>query len=315
MQERTFRRKWIKFLIIDMSLSHIAVLPKQVRQLAESEKKGLVYLDGTLGRGGHARLLMDGLDIKKALLIDRDPLALENAETWLEAYRRKGIEISLHHRSFEELSEVLKDENLSGIDLALLDLGVSSPQIDDASRGFSFLKPGPLDMRMNPKDKTSAADLIARSDEETLAKIIYEYGEEHASRKIAKAIVAHRQCSPIRDTHALASLIESVIPRRGKIHPATKTFQALRIAVNRELDQLKEVLEQIPKLLNPEGRVLFISFHSLEDRLVKHAFMEWKKEGLGQILTKKCVTAEYAEIKQNSRSRSAKLRAFMKAAA
>jgi 16S rRNA (cytosine1402-N4)-methyltransferase len=186
--------------------------------------------------------------------------------------------------------------------------------LDQAERGFSFQKAGPLDMRMNNRLGPSASDLVMTLPEEELANIIYQYGEERASRRIAKAIVEKRKIIPIKDTHTLASIIESVLPRTGKLHPATRSFQALRIAVNKELEELELALGQCLELLSEGGRVIIISFHSLEDRIVKQTFQTWKKEGYGKIITKKCLTAASDEARLNSRSRSAKLRVFEKGA-
>lgn len=296
--------------------AHQPVLAREVLELACGAKDtaGLSFLDATFGRGGHSDLILGELPVKTCILLDRDPEALRYAKNWIQTRTRDGLEFILKQCCFSEMKKVLEQNGLRGVDLVLLDLGVSSPQLDDPQRGFSFQMPGPLDMRMNPSEKVSAASLIAEIPEKDLADLLYTYGEERASRKIAKAIVEARKQRPIRDTLHLAGLIEEVLPRRGKIHPATRSFQALRIAVNKELQQIEEALKHMPGILNPGGRVLVISFHSLEDRMVKQTFRQWKKDGVGEVLTKKCIQASGAEVRNNPRSRSARLRCFARAA-
>ena len=271
--------------------------------------RDLHVLDGTFGRGGHARAIGERAQIAAYIAMDRDPEAMKVAQAW-----NPSFPLHLIDAPFSTMGDALQERDMKDLDVIFLDLGVSSPQLDDATRGFSFMRPGPLDMRMDPRSGPSAADLIRNLGEKELADLIYKYGEEHQSRKISKAIVTHRAISPIVDTHQLASLVESVIPRRGKNHPATQTFQALRIAVNRELEELESTLDQILDLLRPGGRALIISFHSLEDRLVKLRFREWKLKGEGTLPVKKFVAADASEMKLNPRSRSAKLRVFEKRA-
>lgn len=292
------------------SREHLPVLANEV--LAYLPEGKLSILDGTFGRGGHAQLMEEKVETYFAM--DRDADALKAAASLKEKWQGQS-EVKIHDGCFSEMETFVKNEEVPGVDVVLLDLGVSSPQLDQGERGFSFNKPGPLDMRMDSRKGKSAADLIQTMSEKDLADAIFQYGEERGSRKIAKAIVDQRKFSPIRDTLGLANLVESIIPRRGKAHPATKTFQALRIVVNRELEELELALEAIPKILNPGGRAIIISFHSLEDRLVKQAFVSWKKSDLGQIITKKCVTATRDEQRFNTRSRSAKLRCFEKGVA
>lgn len=267
----------------------------------------LVVLDGTFGRGGHARAIAQQAEVSTYVAMDRDPEALKVAKEWAPSFPVHVVDAP-----FSTMSKALEQRGLDKVDVIFLDLGVSSPQLDDPNRGFSFLRPGPLDMRMDPRSGPSAAELVRDLDEKELADVIYKYGEEHQSRKISRAIVSHRGIAPIVDTHQLASVVESVIPRRGRNHPATQTFQALRIAVNRELEELELVLDQILELLNPGGRALIISFHSLEDRLVKLRFREWKQQGKGWLPVKKFLAADATEIRENPRSRSAKLRVFEK---
>lgn len=288
---------------------HIPVLLREV--LSALPKRGpLKVLDGTFGRGGHARWIDQYFDVSDYAAMDRDPRALETMAEW-----DAKAKVHVHDGAFSEMDLFLERCGLSPVDAIFLDIGVSSPQLDEAERGFSFLKAGPLDMRMDCRKGPSASDLVMTMDEAELADVIYQYGEERASRKIAKAIVQHRKLAAIKDTHTLAQIVESVMPRTGKLHPATRTFQALRIAVNRELDELKLALSKGLDLLNEGGRIIVISFHSLEDRIVKQAFQEWKKSGHGKIVTKKCLMAQPDEARLNPRSRSAKLRVFEKTSA
>ncbi|HKT30298.1 16S rRNA (cytosine(1402)-N(4))-methyltransferase RsmH [Dyella sp.] len=223
------------------------------------------YLDGTFGRGGHARAVLSRLGPDgRLLLMDRDPQAIATAQREFAADPR----VSIRHANFSTLAEW--DETADGLDGVLLDLGVSSPQLDEASRGFSFMADGPLDMRMDPTQGESAADFLAHADEREIADVLWIYGEERFSRKIARAIVEHRKDSLLTRTGELAALVERLIGRRepGK-HPATRTFQALRIRVNRELESVERGLDAALERLKPGGRLSVISFHSLEDRLVK----------------------------------------------
>ncbi len=223
------------------------------------------YLDGTFGRGGHARAVLSRLGPEgRLLLMDRDPTAIATAQAEFSGDPR----VSIRHANFSSLAEW--DETAAGLDGVLLDLGVSSPQLDEAARGFSFMADAPLDLRMDPTQGESAADFLARADEREIADVLWTYGEERFSRKIARAIVERRAEQPITRTGDLAALIERVVGRRepGK-HPATRSFQALRIQVNGELDALKRGLDAALERLNVGGRLSIISFHSLEDRVVK----------------------------------------------
>jgi 16S rRNA (cytosine1402-N4)-methyltransferase len=223
------------------------------------------YLDGTFGRGGHARAVLSRLGPDgRLLLMDRDPQAIATAQNEFGADPR----VSIRHANFSTLAEW--DDTAAGLDGVLLDLGVSSPQLDEAARGFSFMADAPLDMRMDPTQGESAADFLADADEREIADVLWIYGEERFSRKIARAIVERRKETPITRTGELAALVERLIGRRepGK-HPATRTFQALRIRVNGELQALEQGLEAALERLNPGGRLSIISFHSLEDRMVK----------------------------------------------
>ncbi|HJW04966.1 MAG TPA: 16S rRNA (cytosine(1402)-N(4))-methyltransferase RsmH [Rhodanobacter sp.] len=223
------------------------------------------YLDGTFGRGGHARAVLSRLGSDgRLLLMDRDPAAIAAAQAEFAADPR----VSIRHANFSRLAEW--DETAVGLDGVLLDLGVSSPQLDEAARGFSFMADAPLDMRMDPSQGESAADFLAHASEREIADVLWHYGEERHSRRIARAIVADREATPFTRTGQLAALIERVVGRRepGK-HPATRSFQALRIRVNGELDALQQGLDAALQRLKPGGRLAVISFHSLEDRAVK----------------------------------------------
>lgn len=265
-----------------------------------------VYVDGTLGAGGHAEAILGRLGPAGRLIgVDRDSEILEIARSRLGADNR----VLLHHGSFDEWED--EDGIAESIDGILLDLGVSSLQLDRAERGFSFSKTAPLDMRMDPWQGDSAADFVAEASEKELEKILKEYGEEPFAKRIARTIVLMRRTRPIKTTTALADVVSSAIPRGAwprRIHPATRTFQALRIAVNGEMKRLENFLRDIPGRLNPGGRVAVISYHSLEDRRVKQAFVAAEKAGVLKRLTKKPVIPSEEEILENPRSRSAKLR-------
>ena len=282
-----------------------------------------MYIDATVGLGGHSYEIAKRLGAPGHLIgLDKDPQALEKAgsrlsapgfrsESQAEAGSRKPEvdwpTITLLHRSFAEIAKGVEPGSVDGI---LADIGVSSLQLDDAARGFSFQAEGPLDMRMDPHSERTAEQVVNHLDERQLADVIYEFGEERRSRRIARAICRSR---PIRNTAHLAEVISAAArpmnQAERRIHPATRTFQALRIFVNRELDDLKAMLGAAPKLLKGGGRIVVISFHSLEDRIVKDAFREGSQEMRYRILTKKPVTASEEESDRNPRARSAKLRA------
>ncbi len=293
--------------------THVPVMVNEVLRWSDLPRGGLTVLDATFGRGGHTRRLLAELDVRVMLLMDRDPLAVAAAEE-LRAELAGKTDVRVRRDTFDRSGAFLRAEGLAAADVILMDLGVSTPQLEDPQRGFSFHKPGPLDMRMDPGEDQSAADLIARLPEQELADLIYHYGEEHASRRIARAIVEARGRGRLRGSGELAAVIERVLPRRGKLHPATRTFQALRIAVNRELEILEAALKELPDLMAPGGRFIAIAFHSLEDRLVKNALRDWRQRELGEILTPKCVRPGREEVLANRRARSARLRCFARAA-
>lgn len=268
---------------------------------------GQVMVDGTLGGGGHTRLLAAAVgENGRVVAVDRDPEPVARAETTLQ-----GLPILLAQASYAEVPEVLEETELENVDGILLDLGLSSDQLEDADRGFSFNAEGPLDLRFDPTSGKSAAQLLKRITPERLADIIYNYGEERFSRRIARAICDRQRVEPITTAADLAQIVRRCVPppkRHGKgkaIDGATRTFQALRIAVNEELRELEIALKRLPDILRPLGRIAIISFHSLEDRIVKNAFRDDPRLNP---LTRKPILASDEEISQNPRARSAKLR-------
>ena len=271
---------------------------------------GGTYMDATLGLGGHSTAIARRLGPEGHLIaFDRDPEAIESAQARFAALRAELNDqmprITIHAAAFAEAASWAEPQSLDGI---LADFGVSSLQLDTAQRGFSFQADAPLDMRMDPRSGVTAEQVVNQVSEEDLANLIYEFGEERRSRRIARAIVRAR---PVTTTAQLAKVVTSSAPaiHSDRIHPATRVFQALRIYVNGELDQIASLLRQAPLLLRPGGRMVAISFHSLEDRIVKDAFREGKTSGIWKVLTPKPVTATEEEIRNNPRARSAKLRA------
>jgi 16S rRNA (cytosine1402-N4)-methyltransferase len=271
-------------------------------------RPGGAYVDGTLGLGGHAEMVLRRSAPDGTLVgFDRDPQALERARARLAEF---GPRVRFEHADFREIPARLG----AAVDGVLLDLGVSSMQIGDAERGFSFSAEGPLDMRMDPTEGFTAADYVNRLPERELADVIYRYGEEHASRRIARAIVETRRARPFTTTTELAEVVRRSAgrSRRPGLDPATRTFQALRIHVNRELEDLGPALERIADVLAPGGRLVVIAFHSLEDREVKQTFRALSARGGYRLLNKKPIVPTEDEVRANPRSRSAKLRAIEK---
>jgi 16S rRNA (cytosine1402-N4)-methyltransferase len=285
--------------------AHVPVLWREAIEILNVQPDGY-YIDATLGAGGHAEEILRRLDKGKLIGIDRDPAALAFAGERLKDFGEKLITMP---GNFAQISDLYAASGFPPADGLLADLGMSTMQLEDASRGFSFSTPGPLDMQMGPNSGPNAADLANEMSEQELADVIFKLGEERHSRRVARAIVKGR---PFRLTTELAQVVTRAIPSRTalrQIHPATRTFQALRMAVNRELECLESLLAQALDVLKPGGRVVILSFHSLEDRLVKWAFKAWQREGRARILTRRVVRPSEAEIAANPRSRSAKLRA------
>ncbi len=283
---------------------HTSVLPAEVMSFL-AVKPGMRVVDGTLGGGGHTRLLAEAVGPDGLVIaVDRDPIAIERG-----ARELAGLPVRFAQANFRDIPEVLDAVGLDAVDAVLLDVGLSSDQLSDESRGFSFDSDGPLDLRFDPTEGEPAWRMVNRMKPESLADIIFEYGEERFSRRIARKIAAVREKQPIRSAREFARIVTSAIPKQyppPRIHPATRTFQALRIAVNEELKSLRIALERIPTRLVPGGRLVVISFHSLEDRLVKQAF---RNTQVWECLTRSPIEASNEEVLRNPRSRSAKLRA------
>lgn len=305
---------------------HLSVLPNEVIHYL-ALKPGGVYLDGTLGGAGHAALILENAPAAMLIGIDRDREALAAAGERLAVY---GDRVRLLHGDFAGVADHLNSLGITGLDGFILDLGVSSHQLDTKERGFSFQQDAPLDMRMDTSSGETAADLVNRLPEQELERILLEYGEERWAKRIASFIVNERTEVPITTTFRLVDIIKGAVPKAKwdeRIHPATRTFQALRIAVNSELDSLAQGMRAAIELLKPGGRGVIISFHSLEDRIVKHIFREYAegctcprqlpvcvcgKQPRVKVLTGRPVTATETEINDNPRARSAKLRAVAK---
>lgn len=287
---------------------HIPVMPAEVEALL-AIRAGSLHVDGTLGLGGHALLAARALGSTGRLIgIDQDAEAIVRAR---ERLAQVTCRLDIVQANFSQITRVLDGLGVARVDTVLFDLGVSSLQLDDGERGFSFRVEAPLDMRMNQREGLTACDLVNTLSERELADIIFRYGEERFSRRIAAAIVRARASVPLRTTSELAALILRSLPKgyqRGALHPATRTFQALRIAVNRELDSLSEGIEKAFSVLNPGGRLCVIAFHSLEDRIVKEMFRLLAQTGQGRLLTKKPLMPARQETVENSRSRSARIR-------
>ena len=301
---------------------HISVLLEECLEGLNIKPDG-IYVDGTLGGAGHSSRIAAELTTGMLIGIDRDPVALKAAGERLAPF---GERVKLVHANFSEVARVLQELNLSGMDGMLMDLGVSSPQLDDGQRGFSYMADAPLDMRMNGNDPFNAAQLVNTWSQAELKRILYDYGEERYAPQIAAAICRRREQKPIETTLELVDIIRSAMPPaalREKQHPAKRSFQAIRIAVNDELGAVEKVMGDAIRLLKPGGRLAVITFHSLEDRIVKNAMAEAAKgctcppsfpvcvcgkKPLVKIISRKPITASEEELEQNPRSRSAKLR-------
>ena len=310
-----------KTLFFKMPKQHESVLEREVLQNLNL-LGGSLIVDGTLGDGGHTELLLKNTTSVRVLGIDRDMRAIERAEKRLAPFQDR---ITLVHGNFSDIKTILKKINVMNVDGLLLDLGVSSPQLDLPDRGFSFMRNGPLDMRMDSSQKITAADLLVELPDEELVSVIKEYGEERFSKRIVRAIRQVQKQSAIKTTLQLSNIISSVIhaSRQTKIHPATRTFQALRIAVNGELEHIKKTLRDSVDVLRESARVIVISFHSLEDRIVKNFFKTEEKGCVCppkipicscghkqrlKIITRKPIIPAVEEVRRNSRASSAKLR-------
>ena len=288
--------------------THVPVLTAEALLYLQPERGG-VFVDCTVGLAGHARALLEA-GATRLIGIDRDPAALATARQNLAPWTDR---VELVHADYREIDAVLASRHIDLVDGALADLGISSMQLEASGRGFSFQRDEPLDMRMDPTSGETAAELIARTSERDLADVIYKYGEERFSRRIARSIVEARRDAPIATTGRLAAIVRRSVPHRGytRIDPATRTFQALRIWVNRELDGLDQFIEAAVRRLRAGRRLVVITFHSLEDRVVKHTLraLERGEQALVRILTKKPVVPSDDEVRNNPRARSAKLRA------
>jgi len=305
-----------------MEFHHISVLLNECIEGLDIKEDG-IYVDGTLGGGGHSLEIVKRLTTGRLIGIDQDTDALEAAGERLKDYSDR---ITLVHNNFENTKQVLEDLGVEKIDGFLIDIGVSSFQLDEAERGFSYMQDAPLDMRMNSENEFSAYDVVNTYSEEKLNDIIFGYGEERWAKRIAQFIVEERKNKPIETTYELVDVIKKAIPkgaRKDGPHPAKRTFQAIRIEVNRELEILEKTIDDVTVLLNPGGRLCVITFHSLEDRIVKNAFRKQEnpctcpaefpvcvcgKKPLARVITRKPILPSDEELKFNHRSRSAKLR-------
>lgn len=284
--------------------THIPIMAREIADILLTNPEG-VYVDGTLGLGGHAKYFLSRLGLQARILgFDKDEEALKMARE-----RVNDPRLSVFHASYTEAPARLAELNLPGADGALFDLGLSSYQLDNPQRGFSIMNNGPLDMRFDRQNPLSAAVIVNTWPMAELERILKEYGEERNFTKIALAIMQARRQGPIETTGKLKEIIESVYGKRGgKTHPATQTFQALRIACNRELETVENVLSALGDIVKPGGRAAVLTFHSLEDRLVKNRFKELAKTGGWLLVNKHALAPQYEEVRENRRARSAKLR-------
>lgn len=283
--------------------THIPIMVSQIAQLLLRNPGG-TYVDGTLGLGGHSAFFLTKLNEQARIFgFDKDEEALALA-------RERVHDTRLHtfHASYTQAPEILRLAGIEQIDGLLLDLGLSSYQLDNPERGFALLQNGPLDMRFDLSAALTAADIVNTWPLQEIVRILTDYGEERQAEKIALAILAARKQAPIQTTQQLRQIVESVVPRYGKRHPATQTFQALRMACNSELETVSQALQQLPGLLKGGARIAVLTFHSLEDRLVKNQFKSLAASGDFQLVNKHALAPDYEEVRQNHRARSAKLR-------
>ena len=295
---------------MNRSESHTPVLMEEVLQWLQIKPDG-IYVDATLGAGGHSAAIAQRLTSGRLISLDQDERALELARENLMPWKDR---VTLVKSPFSRIAEVAQELGILRVDGVLADLGVSSMQLDQAARGFSFREAGPLDMRMDAATDLTADEIVNRWSEKEIADLLYREADEHDSRRIAKAIVRAR---PLRDTAHLATTVAGARKQWGRqrLHPATKTFLALRIAVNREMEELGQFLSRTPATITPGGRWVVLSYHSREDRLVKHAFQEGQRDGTLRVLTRHVIPPGEKELQNNPRSRSAKLRCAEKVAA
>lgn len=309
-----------------MEFKHISVLPEKSIELL-NVRDGGIYADGTLGGGGHSYRLLSSNETCRLIGIDQDKEAIAAASKRLARFKDRVIAVN---RNFSEIKDILRELDIKGLDGAMLDLGVSSYQLDNAERGFSYMHDAPLDMRMNPDAKKSAYDVVNGFTAEELTRIFYEYGEEKWSKRIAEFIVKAREKSPVKTTLELVDIIRAAIPKGAREdggHPAKRVFQAVRIEVNNELGILETAIRDFTDCLNPKGRLAIITFHSLEDRIVKQTFASLSKGCTCpksfpvcvcgnvpkvRVITRKPALPDESETESNSRSKSAKLRVIEK---
>lgn len=295
-----------------VTFTHVSVMPEEVLSYWVTDPEGL-YVDATLGAGGHSHLLLSRYPTISLVAIDQDPAALSAARERLAPF---GPHVAIRQGNFRNLKDLLTVQEVGSVHGVLFDLGVSSPQLDREDRGFGYQNPdAPLDMRMDPDSSVTAFRLVNMKPKEDITDALRKWGEERWASRIAEFIVRARQKEPIRTTGQLVELIKAAIPasaRRTGGHPARRTFQALRIWVNDELEALSEGLLQALEALAPKGHVVVISFHSLEDRIVKHTFKEWQSRELGTVLTRRPLLPSEEEIERNPRAHSAKMRVFAK---
>lgn len=283
--------------------THIPILAPEIAALLLTNPVG-VYVDGTLGLGGHTKFFLDRLAPQARIFgFDKDEEALAMAKERVADARLTAV-----HASYTQAGEVLRQNGFDGADGALFDLGLSSYQLDNPARGFSLLRDGPLDMRFDLSASLTAESIVNEWGLADLERIITQYGEDRNAHAIAMGIMAARREGPIKTTFALKNIVEQIVRGRGKIHPATQTFQALRIAVNDELGSVERVINSLQSIIKPGGRAAVLTFHSLEDRLVKLRFKEMAAGGAWKLVNKHVITPSYQEVRANSRSRSAKLR-------
>jgi 16S rRNA (cytosine1402-N4)-methyltransferase len=297
------------YIRMEMNDYHKTVLLKEAIDYLNIDK-GKIYVDATLGGGGHAAEIIKRGGI--VLGIDGDEEALEFVKENFQ-FPISNFQLRLAKGNFKDVDKIVRENKIKKISGAIFDLGVSSHQLESAERGFSFMKEGPLDMRMDRDLSVKAEGLINILTEKELVELFEKYGEEGFARLIAKGIVKERKISPIKTTAELVEIVKRVVPKfKTDSNPATKVFQALRIAINDELNSLRESLPKVYELLNNGGRISVITFHSLEDRIIKHQFKDWEDLGLGKVITKKPVTPSEEELRDNRRARSSKLRVFEK---